>query len=75
VILALYAECRGAKYASYNLWKTTESECFSQIFTASLIKQVASNKLSLLLEIRKQNTLTLQLFTKIIKMEIIYRNN
>ncbi len=38
------------------------------------IGQVASNKSSLLLKIQKQNTQTLQLFTKIIKMDSKYKS-
>ncbi len=38
----------------------------------TIIEQVALNKSSLLLEIQKQNTQTLQLFMKIIKPESIY---
>jgi hypothetical protein len=41
-------------------------------FNPAIIKQVASNKSSLLLKIILQNTQTLQLFTKIIKTESIY---
>jgi len=37
----------------------------------AIIEQVASNKSSLLPKIQKQNTETLQLFTKIIKTESI----
>ncbi len=40
-----------------------------------IIKQVASNKSSLLLKIQKYNTQTLQIFTKIIKTESIYKSN
>ncbi len=39
------------------------------------MKQVASDKSSLLLSIILQNTQMFQLFTKIIKTEIIYRSN
>ncbi len=41
----------------------------------TIIEQAALNKLSLLLEIQKQNTQTLQLFMKIIKTESIYKSN
>ncbi len=46
------------------------SEC-----SAYITKQVALNKSSLLLRIIFQNTQTLQLFTKIIKLESIYKHN
>jgi hypothetical protein len=40
-----------------------------------MIKQVASNKSSVFLNIQKENIQTLQLFTRIIKMESIYKSN
>jgi hypothetical protein len=40
-----------------------------------IIEQVDSNKLSLLLKNILQNTQLLQLFTEIIKTEIIYKSN
>jgi hypothetical protein len=40
----------------------------------TIIEQVASNKLSLLLKIHLENTQELQLFTRIIKTESIYEN-
>jgi hypothetical protein len=49
-----------------------EYDYASDIF---IIKQVALNKSSLILIIQKQNTHTLQLFTKIIKTETIYKSN
>ena len=39
-----------------------------------IMKQVASKRSSLLLKIILENEQTLQLFTKIIKAEIIYKN-
>jgi hypothetical protein len=41
----------------------------------TIIEKVAWNKSSLLLEIQKLNTQTLQLFMKIIKTESIYKSN
>ncbi len=41
----------------------------------SIAEQVALNKSSLLLKMQKQNTQTLQLFTKIIKIESICKIN
>ncbi len=41
---------------------------------AIIIEQVAFNKLTLILKIQIQNTQTLQLFTNIIKTEIIYKS-
>jgi hypothetical protein len=40
-----------------------------------ILEQFTSKKLSLLLTVQKQNTKSLQLFTKIIKMESIYSTN
>jgi len=40
----------------------------------TIIEQVASNKSCLLLNIRMQNTITLQLFTEITKTESIYKS-
>jgi hypothetical protein len=40
-----------------------------------IIKQVASNKSSLLLKIQNKNTPKLQLFTKIFKFGSIYKSN
>jgi len=40
----------------------------------TIIEQVASNKLSLLLKIQLENTQALQLFTRIIKTESIYES-
>jgi len=40
----------------------------------TIIEQVASNKLSLLQKTQVENTLALQLFTKIIKTESIYES-
>jgi hypothetical protein len=40
-----------------------------------IIEQVSWIKSSLLLKIQKQSTQTLELFTKIIKMESIYKSN
>jgi hypothetical protein len=48
--------------------------CLSYSVT-SIIKQVASNKSSLLLKIQKLNTKTLQLFIILIKMESVYKSN
>ncbi len=45
------------------------------VFKVSCIEQVASNNLSLLLKIQKLNTQILELFTKIIKTESIYKSN
>ncbi len=42
---------------------------------SSIIKQDASNKSSLLLNIQKLNTHTLELFTRIIKMKSIDKSN
>jgi len=39
-----------------------------------IIEQVSLNKSSLLLKIQMQNTQTMQLFTKIIKTESIYKS-
>ncbi len=47
-----------------------------QVFLkSSIIEQIALNKSSLLLMIHKQNTQILQLFTKIIKTESIYKSD
>jgi len=45
------------------------------VSTYTIIEQVAFNKSRLLLKIILQNTSTLQLFTKKIKTEIIYKSN
>jgi Kindlin-2 N-terminal domain len=59
------------------LGATTFSPMILIIMTLSIniIEQVVSNKSSLLLKIILQNAQALQLFTKIIKKEIIYKSN
>jgi hypothetical protein len=54
---------------------TFESKAEESRAAPYLMEQVASNKEGLLLKIRKQKTQTLQLLTKIIKMESICNSN
>jgi hypothetical protein len=60
---------------SFKTWKRQTTIFISTISKQNVIEQVASNKSSLLLKIPKLNTQTLQVFTKIIKMESIYKSN
>jgi hypothetical protein len=48
---------------------------FTKFIYAFMMEQVALNKSSLLPKIQTQSTQTLQLFTKIIKTESIYKSN
>ncbi len=55
--------------------KTLSSTFGACLALSTLIKQVASNKSSLLLKIKKWNTQILQLFTEVIKTESIYKSH
>jgi hypothetical protein len=58
-----------AKYSSPEKWLDAEDNIIK--IGDNIIQQVASDTANLLLKIQKQNTQTLQLFAKIIKMESI----